>query len=170
MEDIKNNVKNLNNMTPLNMALDKKYNNIARTLMDSGAVSNAQTISYSDRNASRGLVQKGAIAHKASKYKEARKLYLKALEYNSNNSDAYGNIALVDIHQLDYESCFKNAQKAIKITPRNSHAIYSAAQCLFMLKKPRKEYLPYYRQYILLEPNNYRTKKLLKEYPELSED
>lgn len=169
-EGIQINVKNSNNKTPLNLALDKKYNKIARLLMDKGAISSDQSISPEDWKISRGLMEKGITAHNAKNYQKARKMYLKALEFNPNNSNAYGNLALVDIHLYDFESCFKNTQQAITINPRNSNAIYSAAQCLFMLNKPQKEYLPYYRQYIALEPNNYRTEELLKKYPELSGD
>lgn len=169
-EGVKVNVKNRNNKTPLNLALEKRYNKIARLLMENEAISSEQSISQENLKKSRRLVEKGITAHNAKKYEKARKLYLEALEFNPNDSYIYGNLALVDIHLENFEACYKNTQQAIEINPRNSHAIYSAAQCLFMLKKPRKEYLPFYRQYIALEPNNYRTDELLIKYPELSVD
>jgi hypothetical protein len=36
-----------------------------------------------------------------------------------------------------------------------------------MLSKPTEEYLPYYRRYTELEPDNFRTKELYQKYPEL---
>ena len=74
------------------------------------------------------------------------------------------------MHEKDYEACLENTSKAIEISRNNSHAIYTAAQCLFLLKKPKEEYLTYYRQYIRLNPDNYRTRELLQKYPELNSE
>ncbi|MFT5176029.1 MAG: tetratricopeptide (TPR) repeat protein, partial [Gammaproteobacteria bacterium] len=90
-----------------------------------------------------------------------------AIEADPKYSIAYGNVALINMLENNFQRCYDNVTRAIDLDADNAHAHYSAAQCLFMLSKPKAEYMPYYRRYIELEPDNFRTKELYQKYPEL---
>jgi ankyrin repeat protein len=161
------NVVSDDNETPLNVARANGYEEISRLLEFKGAKANSNVVSRKDRDRARDLVNKGIEEHGKREYGKAKAFYLQAIEADPNYSIAYGNVALVNMFENDYQACFDNVTKAIELDNDNAHAYYSAAQCLFMLRKPTEEYLPYYRRYTELEPDNFKTKELYQKHPEL---
>ncbi len=161
------NISDFRKNTPLNLARASDYPEIQKLLESNNAIANSNIVTDATYELSKDLLQQGMDAHNIGNYKKARALYDKSIDTYSGNTSTYGNIALLDMHEEDYDACLENTGKALKIYKRNSHAIYTAAQCLYLQKKPKDEYLAYYRQYIKLQPDNFRTKELLQKYPEL---
>lgn len=162
------NIASIYNQTPLNIAEENGYADIVTMLELKGAVANANVIDEKARALATNLNSRGTEEHHKGDYAKAKEFYLKAIEANPNYSVAYGNLALINMFENDFQACFANTSRAIELDSVNAHAQYSAAQCLFMLGKPKGEYLPYYRRYIELEPDNFRTKELYGKYPELA--
>jgi len=163
-EEINVNVADRHGNTPLNWAEKYGYDEISTLLVHKGAKSNPNAITSEEIEHASDLVNKGIEAHNKGDYSKAKEFYLKALEVNPFKPDIYGNIALINMFEHDYEACFENTSRAIELDNDNAHAIYSAAQCLFMLRKPKEEILHYYKRYIELEPNTFKTKELLQKY------
>lgn len=161
------NIADFRNNTPLNLVQAFDYPEIEKLLESSNAIANSDIVTDASVKLANDFLQQGMDAHNNGSYKKARELYGKAVETHSGNTYTYGNIALLDMHEEDYEACLENTDKALKIYKRNSHAIYTAGQCVYLQKKSKHEYLAYYRQYIKLQPDNFRTKELLQKYPEL---
>lgn len=166
--DLKLNITDEYSRTPLNRAQEKGYDKIEKLLLAKGAVASSNALTRKKIDLAKGFMSKGVKAHNKGDYKKAKEFYLKSSEINPFSPDAFGNIALINMFEKDYNACLENTAKAINVDKDNAHAIYSTAQCLFMLSKPKAEFLEYYKKYIKLKPNNFRTKKLLQKYPELS--
>ncbi len=168
-EGINVNAADRHHNTPLNWAKKYGYDEISKLLISKGAKSNPDAITNEEIEHASDLVNKGIEAHNKGDYSKAKEFYLKALEVNPYKPDIYGNIALINMFEHDYEACFENTSKAIELDNDNAHAIYSAAQCLFMLNKPKDEILYYYQRYVELESNSFKTEELLQKYPELKQ-
>jgi|GEM_PF-2468755 len=153
--------------TPLNMAVEHSYSKLIRLLKKSGAVLSDSGVSQKAMDVATRIFNQALKEQNSGHYNKAEALYRKALEANPYSTGVYANIALLDIFRHDFESCLINTKKAIEIDPFYDHAIYSAGQCLFMLNKPKEEYLAYYRRYLDINPDNFRAKELLQKYPEL---
>lgn len=153
--------------TPLNIALDNDYKDIALLLKAKGAKSSDKAILSKEREIASTLFKKAQRLQEKGDNTAAKKLYLQSLEVNPYLPGTYSNLALIDMFEHNFEGCLENTAKAIDISITYSHAIYSAAQCSFMLHQPKKVYLDYYRRYIEINPNTFRTKELFQKHPEL---
>lgn len=152
---------------PLDLARQYKYASIEKLLLAHGATSDPNTITEEKRQLATQYFNQGLQAHNKNNYKKAKELYLKSLQLNPYAHGSYNNLALINIFENDYQTCFENTQKVLEIDKNNAHATLSAGQCLFMQRKPKKEFLPYYKRYTELKPDNHRSKELLQQYPEL---
>ena len=155
------------NNTALNLAQEYNYETIQALLKAKNAVASQDAIANEKIKLSFDYQKKGVGAYKSGHYVKAREFYLSSIDIYPNNANVYGNIALIDMHEQNYEACLDNTQKALDINQNNARAIFTTAQCLYLLNKPKEEYLAYYKKYISLKPNNYRTKEVLMKYPEL---
>jgi len=167
--DIELNVANRRRMTPLDIALQYHYLDIEQVLKEKGAISNPKAVTKEKKRIADELFQKAYKANSKNDLVEAKRFYLKSIDFNPYAPGTYGNLAIINIFEGDFEACVDNSQKAIELDKNNAHAILSAGQCLFMLHKPKKEFLPYYKRYIELKPVGHRSKLLIQKYPELQQ-
>jgi len=163
------NIANNRKVRPLDVAKQLKYRKIEKLLASLGAKSDPNAITDEKKRVADKFFKDAFQAHSKNNFGKAKELYLKSIDVNPYSTGPYVNLALINIFENDYQACIENTEKAIELDKDNAHAILSTGQCLFMLKKPKGEFLAYYKRYINLRPDSHRSKQLLKKYPELKE-
>lgn len=169
-QDIDVNVTNKYGQTPLFFALENNYTEIVRILKERGAKYDSGGISNDDIKKSLEYNIAGVSYHGKGDYANAEIYYQKSIESNPKNAEAYHNIALLRIAQSKFSECVNYTDRALQIAPNDEKAILSKGQCLFMLRRPPAEFLPYYKRYIELKPGTHRSNELIRQFPQISPD
>jgi len=98
------------------------------------------------------LIYKKALAlYKDKDLKEAKKLYLKALNMDPGYVDALNNLGVIHIHDKEYEAAQINFKKAIRLKPSYVDPYYNLA-CLYSLTGEVDQGLLYLNKAISINP------------------
>ncbi|XP_037946139.1 protein unc-45 homolog B [Teleopsis dalmanni] len=94
----------------------------------------AEALTYKD---------KGNEAFKSGQWKEAIKLYTKAIQKGENHKDApvfYKNRAAAYLKTEDYEAAVRDCTESLRLSPRDPKALYRRAQAYDALKRYEEAY------------------------------
>ena len=142
---------------------DKKqaYFEIERILMDSCsemqeliAASDKENInSVSDNREALALYNDGMDAFKKKNFKQAAKLYNKALAIDENFAFAWDNLGLTYRYMQKYDKALAAYQKSLKVSPKGSMPLQNIPIVYEYMKKPEMA-LDAYNQLTRKQPDN----------------
>ncbi|MDY6880462.1 MAG: tetratricopeptide repeat protein [Desulfatiglans sp.] len=93
---------------------------------------------------------KARLHHKSGDLDEAKRLYKETIMIEPDHIHAINNLAVIYIHQKDYERAIQGFEEAIRFGPRYVDPYYNLA-CIFALKGKLSESLAHLRKAVMID-------------------
>jgi ankyrin repeat protein len=107
---------------------------------------------------------------KQKQYEKAKELFSQALEICPDMPGTYFNLYLIYFNNdRDFPKALSSINKAIELDPKVAQYHFEAAQTLMTLRR-EEEAKEHMREFIRLDPENYRVQLLLERFPDLADE